>query len=230
MVYEFDVEFDRYASEMKKTLNLVDKLATINTAQEILFQNWTKLAEVDQYIKDRLSPFEKKDITLPVTDHTADVSVAISPPDCYRMLRRRLKAAKEQCGTKTIPLTPFRVNEISLGLKSLWRPSFEWEQGFYDEGEKGIYIYHNQEYKPLELIVDYYRYPAEIHAPSMEQTQGYYIDWNGEKQTKDTVYEMTGFSHIPLIEISVLLARARFGDAPDFNIHLQRIINKSNII
>lgn len=225
-IIDFDRKHDRFVGEDNRRLRLEDKLAVINEALEIYFENRVKLAETNSMVRNDLRVLEEKEIELKLLEKKPKYSIYEIPEDSYKLLRHRVIATKEGCGSKEFPVIIFQTDDLDNARKSpYWRSSFQWEHALADEGSKGLYIWHEGDFEIDSVIVDYYRKPQEIHAPSMKD-DGEYEDWNCIVRTKDQGLELDDtYSHRKIIDIAVLIARADLGDVRDFEVQLNKILN-----
>lgn len=224
-IIEFDRKFDRFAGQDNRRIGLEDKLSIINEALEIYFENRVKLAETDSMVRNDLRVLEEKEIELKLVKNYANYSIFEIPKNSYKILRQRALVTKDPCKEKEIQLLIFQTDDLDNARKSpYWRSSYQWEHALADEGSKGFFVWHENDFKINKVLVDYYRKPKEIHAPSMS-SNGYYEDWNGIIQRKDQGLELSDtYSHRKIIDIAVLIARADIGDVRDFEIQLNKIL------
>ena len=167
-IVDFDRKYDRFVGQANRRLRQEDKLAVINEALEIYFENRVKVAETDSKVRDDLRVLEMKEVKIPLVISEENFNVYEIPAESYRVLRKRVVASKEDCGEKDIPLIMFQTDDIDNARNSpYWRSSFQWEHAISDEGSKGLYVWHEGDFKIVKTIIDYYRKPKEIHAPSM---------------------------------------------------------------
>lgn len=225
-IIEFDRKFDRFVGEDNRRLRIEDKLGVINEALEIYFENRVKLAETNSMVRNDLRALEEKEIILDLVKSQSKFSIYKIPDNSYKILRQRALVEKEPCGKKEIPLIIFQTDDLDNARKSpYWKSSYQWEHALADEGSKGLYVWHENDFRINEVIVDYYRKPNEIHAPSMTSNLEY-EDWNGIIRRKDQGLELDDtYSHRKIIDIAVLIARADLGDVRDFEIQLNKILN-----
>lgn len=229
-IIEFDRKFDRFVGEDNRRLRIEDKLGVINEALEIYFENRVKVAETNSQVRNDLRILENKEIELELFKKTKAYSIYSIPKDSYSILRQRALVSKDHCGEKEIPLILFQTDDLDNARKSpYWKSSYQWEHALADEGSKGLYVWHENDFNIESVIIDYYRKPGEIHAPSMS-SELQYEDWNGLIQTKDQGLELSDtYSHRKIIDIAVLIARADLGDVRDFEIQLNKILNVEKI-
>lgn len=224
LIYEFDRRYDRFTGQQKPALRLEDKLSLLNEATQIFFENRVKLAEVNSRVRDELRPLEEKERKLSIKKGT-DIDIATIPKESFRILRAEAVINKKECSPKSVPLILVTTDDLTRARKNAyWRSSFEWEHLLADEGSKGLYLYHDGEFSVEEVKVDFYRRPAEIHAPSMSSKKEY-VDWNGVLRKKDVDLELDNtYAYRRIVDIAVLLARVDVGDQRDFQMKLTEIL------
>ncbi len=225
-IIEFDRKFDRFVGEDNRRMRIEDKLAVINEALEIYFENKVRLAETSSKVRNDLRSLEIKEFELKLDKPGKSYDIYKIPEDSYQILRQRAVVEKADCGEKEIPLIMFQTDDLdNARLSPYWKSSYQWEHALADEGSKGLYVWHEGDFKTNSVLVDYYRKPKEIHAPSMISA-GEYEDWNGIVRTRDQGLELDDtYSHRRVIDIAVLIARADLGDVRDFEIQLNKILN-----
>ncbi len=226
LLIDFDEKFDRFSNESNRRLRIEDKDSIINEALEIYFENKVAKAETDSKVRQELRPLEEKEIKLVKLEDGDTFSIFKIPKNSYKILRARAIVEKEGCGQKEIPLIMFQTDDLNNGRKSpYWKSSYQWEHSLADEGSKGLYVWHENDFKIEYIIVDYYRKPLEIHFPSMSANKEY-IDRNGVRQTKDQGLELSNmYARRHIIDIADLIGRANLGDTRDYEIKLNKIIN-----
>ena len=231
LLYDFDREFARFNTASSKVLSIVDKFAILNKAQKILFEDRAKKAELNAHIREELRPFEIKETKLGFKRSGEKYDVYKEPEDMFKPLRRRVIATKESCGTKEIPITVFQTDDIDRGRNNpFWKSDFRWEQVIGDEGADGFFVWHEDDFEIDEVVIDYYRWPKEIHGPSLKKPQERYMDWNGKIQTEDQGSEMDQvFSDIRIVNLAVLIARATTSDFNDYQIKQREILDTDQL-
>lgn len=228
-VFEYDLKFDRFKSEYNKNLRLEDKLYFLNEALDTIFRRKVnKFSEASSQYKNELRFFEVKEYELELLKKESKYSIYKLPSNFYKLLRQKTIQSKEDCGKKDIELILFDTDDLNKALKNpFWKPSFEWEHSICDEGSEGLYVWHDTESNLESVIVDYYRRPDEIHAPSLHPNKKY-ISWNGEVITKDTKLELeNNLSNV--VDLAILNTRASLGDVKDYELQLNKILNTEKI-
>ena len=118
-------------------------------------------------------------------------------------------------------------------LNNYRKANFAWEQLPGDEGSEGFYIYHDNQMQVKEVLIDYYRKPKEIHAPSLIECEGCpgYYDYCGVKITEDCDFEIDcRFLDNKIVDIAVLLAKRDKGEFQDFATRLQTLLQLDNLL
>lgn len=230
LIVDFDAKYDRFVGGDKKFLKLEDKLLLLNEALEIYFENRVEKAELNSRVREELRPLENKEVELKLVKKKDQFSIFEIPKDNYKILRKRAKVEKGDCGIKDIKVITFQTDDLNNALKnSYWKPSFEWEHTLADEGSEGYYVWHLNDFNIKKLIVDYYRKPKEIHLPSMT-TQGYYVDWNGIKRTKDQDLELDNvYARRIIVDLAYLISSTNLGDTSNFQLQLNKIFNQDKL-
>lgn len=231
LVYDFDITYDRFKGEIKRNLRTEDKMRFLNRAQEFFTEKFAQFAEINSKARDVMSVLEEKEIELKPSIKREKFTVFRLPKNAYKVLSRRCVASKKDCPKKEVPLIAFQTDDLNYGRTNFfWKSSYEWENILYDEGSKGIYVYHDDpDLKIHSVIIDYYREPTELHAPSMTDKKSY-IDWNGQTRSVDTNCDFDKrFAATKIVDIAVLMARATLGDLQDFRTLLEQSIQIENL-
>lgn len=228
-LFEYNLKFDRFKSEYNENLLLEQKLYFINQAQFKIFRNKIdNFTEKTSKYRTELRFFEEKEHRLELVEKLDTYSIYKLPENYYKILRQRCVQSKEGCGEKDIKLFFFETDDLNNALSNpYWKPSFEWGQGICDEGNKGLYIWTDSSADIEEVIIDYYRKPAEIHAPSLHHNKEY-VSWDGELITKDSGLELEENLN-EIINLAILDTRASFGDVKDYELQLSKIFNTEKI-
>lgn len=229
LVVDFDRKFDRFSSNSTTVLRLEDKLAMLNEAQEIYFENMVALAELNDKVKNSLRVLEEKNVSLKKLADKKNYTLFEKPENSYKFLRKSPLVYKKGCGEKIITAVSAQTDDLELMRKNYWKPSYEWEIVLINTGREGLYAWHDGQYKIVDFVVDYYKKPSEIHTPSLAEN-GSYVDWNGVEQSKDKnlIFSDT-YSYKTIVDIAVLLAKVNIGDSSDYQLELNKILNVKNL-
>lgn len=235
LVYDFSRKFDALISGTKRNMPVVDKIAYLNEAQEIWFRAVTKIAETDNQIRQDLSSLEVKNEEL-VLSPQDKYTIARFPKNMFKRLNQRAIVSCKSCCPgfkKEITLTFSQADDIHEDrLNEFRKADFAWEQLPVDEGSEGLYLYHDGEMEIEKVIIDYYRNPTQIHAPSLVICDGPgYYDYCGIKITADQDFEIDSrYLDNKIVDIAVLLAKRDKGELQDFNSRLQSLLQLDSIL
>lgn len=226
LIYAFNLQYDRIDNDLKSNLRLEDKLFYINKSVQLYVKKLLKYAEANSEIRTSLRPLEKKEIELEIIKRGKAFDIANIPKECLKLLRQRVLASKPKCGKKELTLIKVSTDDLNLSRKSpYWASSFEWEHCLCDEGNDGLYLYHEGLFKADKVIVDYYRKPNDIHAATLHENRKY-IDWNGNMIEFDSGLELdANYDYQDIINIAILMAKADSGDVGDFELQLSKFLN-----
>lgn len=235
LVYDFSRKFDALISGTKRNMPVVDKVAYLNEAQEIWLRAVIKIAETDNQIREDLSLLEIKNQEL-VLSPQEGYTIARLPENMLKKLNQRAIVCNESCCPgfkKEITLTVSQSDDIHEDrLNEFRKADFAWEQLPVDEGQGGLYIYHDKKMEVKKVVIDYYRKLKEIHAPSLVICEGPgYYDYAGVKITQDQDFELQDrYLDNKIVDIAVLLAKRDKGELQDFNTRLQSLLQLDSIL
>lgn len=226
LVYEFDRKFDRFKSDFHYNLRLEDKLSILNEAARTYYENAVELAESNAQINNDLRSMRRNEKEVSVSSTGGRYSVAKLPDDVYQVVRQRVEIFKEPCGVKEVAGVLFQGDDMNFSIdNAFWKSSYEWEHVIVTQGDKSLYIWHNNDFTVNKLIIDYYKVLNEFHAPTLEES-GSYVDWNGKTQSNDIPLEMDNMGvSDKIVDIAILMARADIGDTRDFQLKVNQIVN-----
>lgn len=226
LVYAFNLQYDRIATNQKNTLRLEDKLFYINKAIHIYFKRLLRFAETNSEVRASLRKLEQKEVPLDIKKRTSSYDIVTIPEEYIKLLRYRVVAEREGCGTKEFPVVIMSTDDLNLALKNpYWKSSFQWEHCLGDEGSEGLFLFHGNDFSIKRVLVDAYKKPEEVHAPSLHENSKY-VDWSGELREADINLDFDiNFDYHSIIDIAILLAKADAGDTTDFEINLNKILN-----
>lgn len=228
LITEFDLKFDRFKSDYKDNLRTEHKLMVLNEAQDIYFENRVQVAETDSLVRNDLRAFEVKEKELSRIESTKNFDLFRFPSNMYKMLRQKAVVGKDCCpDKKTLSISIAQTDDLNLSFNNpFWEASFEWEHLMGDEGDKGLYVFHQSNLDIFSVTIDYYRKPKVIHGASMFK-DGYYIDWTGQTISFDRGSEFSDtYAYRKIIDLAVLIARSNVGDSRDFQLKKDEILSK----
>ena len=226
MVTDFRRDYGRFNTASNSVIKIPEVIAILNRAKDIYTKEWVKRLEVDSTARKVLRNLEEKEEELEIIESKENYIIAKFPKDFYHLMRQRGKASKEKCGSKEIIVTMFQTDDLNLARKDpFWKSTFAWEHAIGDEGSKGLYIWHEGDFKIDKVIIDYYRKPKDVHAPNMVLPSRQYIYGDGKKITKNQDLELDSeYSNIDIGNIALLNALSITDDANDYALKLKEII------
>lgn len=228
LFYEFDRRFHHRNSSYSKALSAEDVCSFLTEGLMIYFENRVAVAETSSLVQNDLRNYEVKEVELPIVKEEKDFVVASYMDNHYQLLNQKACASKEGCPSGDIGIRIFQSDDKRSALvNEMMKPSFEWRETVGEEGEDGLYVWHNREFKIDKILVDYYRKPEDIHVPSMKE--GTYVDWNGVVRTEDTVLDMPTYAFRKIVDIAILCATRDIGDLKDFQSQINKIVNTDKI-
>lgn len=228
LVYDFDRKFDGILSGQSETIKLVDKIAYLNEFQQLLFNNCVRQAEINQEAANYIRRFKKDRVELKLIN-----GLAKYPADIHTRLNQVVIAKKSCCPSisKEIIINVLQSDDIHKARKNeLRKSSFEFERCVGVTSADGITLYIDQAYDASSIVIDYYRKPGPIHAPSYEKCNGeYYYLYNNEIIVEDTYCEFENYIDNLISDGAVLLASADKKDPAGFNLKLEKLLQSRNI-
>lgn len=229
LVYNFRRKFNSVNSGRNQDIALVDIVAYLNEAQEIWFENRVSVAQTDQKVRNDLRVFKKDRISIPYSSGDSKTGLAKYPSDLYHRLNQVVVASKDCCSGITKEIIPriIESDDQHEGRKSPYRGAdFFFEQLLAVEASDGLLIYHESEMDIDEVLIDYYRKPNEIHAPSLEECDGdVYYTYNGTVVTSDQDFEVDNtYAANDVVGIAVLLASRDTKDVAGMQTQLNTIL------
>lgn len=233
LVYDFRRKYNAILSGKNKNIALVDVIAYLNESQEIWFENRVMVAQTNQRVRNdlRIWKVDKKSIGCTGDEECCNADY---PEDLYFRLNQQAIVCHPCCPgvEKRIPLRMLQSDDLSESMLDPFRKSdFYYEQLNATESSDGLIVYHDGEMEVKDVIIDYYRKPKEIHAPSLEDCDGeYYYDYCGAIVTKDQDFENDNtFSANIVVDIAVLIASRDSNDVQGFQTMLSKILQTQNI-
>jgi len=234
LVYDFNRKLQALISNQAREVSLVDTIALLNEAQERWFENRVLKEEVDSLVRNDLRPFELKRHKLNCSNVDDVVCFAPYPANLYKKKNQTAICTKDCCPdiTKEIIIRIVQSDDLNEARKNPYRKAdFYFEQLIGDEAGKGLYVYHEGEMDIEHLIIDYYRKPNPIHAPSLSQCpDGNYYDYDGVIINKDSDFEVdTTFAANKVVDIAVLMALRDLNRIDSYQAQLNKILQTETL-
>ena len=219
-------------SEYLKRLDTAQRDLLFNEALDIVIERLVTRAETDSEVRNHLRQLEKKRVELVKSDSNEEFDVFSYPVGFYKRLRQEAIASKECCQNynRNLIVRVFNTDEINEARKNTnWKPSWDYEQTFADEGEGGLYVWHDGEFNIDKVYIDYIRKPKEIQAPSFESC-GYYINSDGEQVSNDVDFEIDStYLYRKIVDIAVVLAMRNNNEINNFQSQVETIMFKEKL-
>ena len=219
-------------SEYLQRLDTAQRDLLFNEALDIVIEALVKRTEIDSEVRNHLRLLEKKRVELNKVDSNEEFDVFAYPDGFYKRLRQEAIASKECCQNhkRNLVVRVFNSDEINEARKNTnWKPSWDYEQTFADEAEKGLYVWHDGQFNIDQVYIDYFRKPKEIQAPSFESC-GYYINSDGEQVSNDVDFEIDStYLYRKIVDIAVLLAMRNNNEINNFKTQAETILFKEKL-
>lgn len=228
--YAFINKANHSNSEYLHEISVAQRDIYLNEALNLVFEMLAKAPEINPKVRNDLRQLERKNVCVDCQDR-GDYVVAAFPEDFYRRLRTTVKASRSGCGSRELIVRPVGSNKISEALKSpYWKPSFEYEETIGDEGEDGMYIWHNKEFEVNKVCFDYIRKMQDIACPEIDKDCPTYINQRGEVVSTNQGFEVDStYWWRTVVDVAVLLAKRDKDDITNFQSQLNTIVFKNQI-
>lgn len=224
VIYAFRQFYDRYDSKRNPSLDIRSECFHINQAIIKYIEAVIKLAETDAIKREELRVLEKKNVGLAIVKEQSNFNIYSFPKDHFTTLRRTIEVEKGNCGIKTIIPTIAQTDDLSYMLSNIyWKPDFAWEQSICDEGNEGLYIYHNNDFVIKKAIIDYYRHHITFDCPSLASNGKYLRGGDTDIVTEDTYLELPQNTLSKVIQIADIIAKSNQGDDRDLATRIRQI-------
>lgn len=227
---EYRRNLNRRNSNFSKPISIADGDAYINAAIDTIFENLIIKFEITDLVRNHLRKLQVSDtlITERIDEETSRVSL---PEDYYKLLRAQGRVCKKGCNLeKVIGLTTVQTQDINKSLVDpYWKPSWEWERLLSKEMGDSIILYHNCDFNPKEIYIEYIKFPNHIATPSLTE-QGYYISSDRKKVDRDINFEIDNtFIWRKVARLAAIETLNDMGDIQDYQSQLQEILTFDKI-
>jgi len=233
LVYDFHRKYHAILSGKNVEIALVDIIAYLNEAQEIWFENRVHIAQTNQKVRNDLRVFKKDKVKLSCKKLDDNCCLAEYPRDFYHRLNQ-LAVTSKDCCPKTKEIIPRILHSDDLHevrRNPYRRTNFFFEQLNGIETNMGLIIYHDNELEVKNIVIDYYRKPKEIHAPSHElcPSPGYYM-YDGRLINKDQDFEVDAtYVNNLITDLAVLLASRDVSEIQGFQTQIQKMLHTETV-
>lgn len=235
LIYDVARKSNILISGGSQEIKVVDMVAAINDAYEIVVENNVKQAEKHSIIRDNLRQLEIKNAEL-VLEDKGDYFFAKYPVNLYKRLNHVAVATCVDCGDIKKRIVPRIVQSDDLHdarANPYRKADFAWQQLIMDEAGDGLYIYVDDSGVKIEkLIIDYYRKINYVQAPSLLECADYqYLDFEGSLIVNDVNFDLDStYIARKVTDVADLLLRAETRDTEGFNLKLQKILQVNQIV
>lgn len=236
LVYDVRRKRNENNAGAKARTPLVDVIAALNQAQETWFTNLVTVAERDSKARDDLRIFEEKGYELEVDKTGGFTNVYKLPNNIYKRLNQYAVACKKCCPNieKRIIIRYVHPDYINEAHQNPFRRAdFEYEQLTGDEAGSSLHVHHQGAMELKSCVIDYYRTPNPLHAPSLVKCNdeaGRYYDFKGAAITQDTFFEPIGrFADQQVTDLAVIILANSGDDYQALQAKLQTAMALSNI-
>lgn len=218
-------------------VTLMDFVSAVNEALEIWFSSMVEAAEVNPAARAEIDVYEEKLIPLTLQGSRDGITRADLPDDLYRRLNQRAVATRPSCCgdiKKNIIIRIPGSDDINEAIGNPYRRAdFFFEQLFGSQSAGQLFVYDQGEMIIESVIIDYYRLPAPLHAPSLvkcKEDSGKYYLYDGQAVTKDTQFAAANRqADRKISDIAALLIAREERDYNAFQAHLQSILAISKL-
>lgn len=213
VIYAFRQYYDRYDGKRSPSMDVRAESFHIDQAIKKFIEATIKLTEIDSIHREDIRVLEVKEYAMSEIGSGDGFNIYDYPKDHFKTLRRQVSASSKGCGNKKFPTVLAQTDDINFMLSNIyWKPSFAWEQSFCDEGEKGLYVWHDDDFTISKLSIDYYRKHVTFDCPSLADGGKYLRGGNTSMVTTDTGIELPENTLDKIIQIATLLSQANQGD------------------
>jgi hypothetical protein len=224
--YEYGKQLNRVNSDFNKAIAVVDRDSYLNHAINILQENYSVIIEVNPSVRDHFRQIELKNIPLVITETKPDHVIAAIPSNYYRRVRLQAVGSKPSCGDKDLRVNIIQSDDLSEALYNPhWKPSFNWEETFADEGVGGFYVYRDN-FDIKSVTLDYIRKIPEIATPSLLSCDPKcYVNSSGESicDDQDFLIDST-YVWRKVVNLAVLLTLRDLGQIDDYQTKQNEIL------
>lgn len=228
LVYDFHRKNHSILSGEGNDIPLVDVIAYLNEAQEIWYENRVSVAQTNQKVRNDLRVYKVDKHSIECESIDDKCCLVKYPAKLHTRLNQLAIAVKDCCPNieKEIIVRIIQSDDLHEARQNPFRKSdFFFEQLLGIETNGGIIIYHDGEMDINSVVIDYYRKPNELHAPSLEVCEGEkYYDYCGTIITKDTEFESDTYSSNEVSDIAALCASRDVNDIQGFQTQLSKIL------
>lgn len=232
----FRGDINRVNSDYLKSISVVDVDRLLSNTWKVVYENLVQKAEVNSLVDDQIRQKLKRNQIFTPTKGKEFVKITY-PNDLYRVIRRSAVGCLDGCNSKKIKVHPAQTSDLNESLSSdYWSPSWEWEETFSVQDDKGLIVYHNCKFDINEIVLDYYTKPRSIKCPSLVKddcykvSKGQYIDHANNIVTVDEDFEVDSTDlWLKVAHLAASAALMNTGDLQDYKALVESIMLNEKI-
>jgi len=227
LVYDFKRRLNHRNTSYSTAIDVEDICSYLNEAQNTFFEKRVEQEGTSKIVKDDLRPFEINDSVLELKEQNGGKILAEFKNNHYQTIRQRVDIYKEGCGLKEgLPIRIFKADSYDQNIpNTMWSSSYEWEDVMAIKVSKGFQFKKPKDFEIKKVLIDYYRKPTDINAPSLSSRSAY-IDSYGNEISEDSGTEFsTTLASQSIVDLAVLYALRDIGDIKDLQTQQNKIIN-----
>lgn len=229
LIYGFERKLNSLNTFQGQSYPIVDAIAILNEAWQVVYENNIKLAEVDSAHRNNLRQLEVKNKKLVVKKIDSNIYFATYPEDIHTRLSHYVnaKCTELNCECKMIIPRITQSDDLHRNRKDPFRrANFGWEQLPMDEAGDGLYLYTDGKMEICDMYIDYYKKITKMQAPSLIQcTVQQYYDVDGNSIILDQPFDVDStYLARKVVDVAVLMAHRDIRDTEGFQSQLSRIL------
>ena len=234
LIYDTARKSNALISGGSQNIRIIDMVAAINDAYEIVVENNIKLADTNAFVRENLRKLEIKNYSLEL-EKRGDFYFAKYPDNLYKRLNHVAYVTCKDCEGITKRIVPRIVQSDDLhdARNNPYRKAnFAWEQLIMDEAGDGLYLYtDNSCVEVIKLEIDYYRTINYIQCVSLLECADYqYSNYDDVLITKDVDFDLDNvYIGRKVSDLASMLLNIDANDPEGANLKFQKISQVNNI-
>lgn len=235
LIYDTARKSNALISGGSQNIRVIDMVAAINDAYEIVVENNIKLADTNSFIRENLRKLEVKNYSLEL-EKKGGYYFAKYPDNLYKRLNHVAQVTCKDCEGISKRIVPriVQTDDLHDARNNPYRKAdFAWEQLIMDEAGDGLYIYTDDSCVEVNnLRIDYYRTINYIQAPSLLECADYqYKNYDDELIIKDVDFDLDNtYISRKVTDVAALLIDVDTRDSEGTALKLQKLLQVNNII
>lgn len=234
LISNFERKLNSINSFQGQSYQVVDAIAILNEAWQVVYENNIKLAETDSRYRNNLRQLEIKNKRIEVEKIDDKIYFASYPEDLHTRLNHFVNARCEKCDCPCKMIVPrvTQSDDIHKNRQDPYRRAdFYWEQLPMDEAGNGLYLYTDNKMEICDIYIDYYKKITKMQAPSLINcTVQQYYDYDGSSIILDQPFDVDStYLARKVVDVAVLMAHRDIRDTEGFQTQLSRILALENL-